>query len=165
METWRRLSHLPKDEEAQGLIIGLGIVVFVLCVAGGLLGLLRLRNYTREGWTEDQEAAAKWIIANTPRKSVFISGSNVFDIVPQLAGRVSLHQSDRLEWLFGLKKDEALVKEGMGVLQNPDAPCKIKKLKYVVNQEGVSADRQLHKFGDKWSKVYTQGKIAIWQRD
>ena len=163
--TFEQLVAMIRSEQGKGVITGMGIVLVVCSTASGMLGFVRLRKRHSKAITSDMETAAAWIAGNTPRKAVFISSAADYDIVVQLAGKVSyLHHpwfATRYGFQFGgvdrNKEIESFINESDSNI--------LPKVKYVVNTAGQSPERHLVHWGrGNWSKVYASPTVTIFQR-
>lgn len=164
VNTLYKFSKLPKGEEAQGVVIGFSIILVFCQVASSLLGFYRLSSRHVLIWNEGMEAAAEWIANNTPKKAVFISTDRDFDIVVNLAGKVSYFQSERNAWLYGFLH-HGQTREITDLLKESDSTTIAPKIKYVVNHKGICTERHLVNWGrGEWSKVFENSEIIIYQR-
>jgi hypothetical protein len=159
----KRLQAGLKTEEGKGLVIGIGAILYLLSIASGLLGVRNLHNQQLELWTPEMEKLAVWIAGNTPRKAVFVTSSQPFDPVVQLAGRVSYFQSARAAWSCGFVTEDRENEIREFVMSGGEAG--LRKATYVFNWVNKSIARPLVRWGaGNWSKVYNADGFVIFQR-
>jgi hypothetical protein len=162
--TIRKLEEKFKSEEVKGLVIGLGALVYVLSIASGLLGVRNLHDKRFEAWTPDMEALAKWIAGNTPKNAVFITSSQPFDPVVQLAGKVSFYHAPRVVWSCGFVIAEPQ-REIRELIEDAGSTTHLRQVQYAVNWANKSTDRHLVRRGNgNWSKVYNTDTFVVFQR-
>jgi hypothetical protein len=113
-------------------------------------------------WTPEMETVARWVAHNTPRKAVFISPGMDFDVLVQLAGKVSYIQNERAVSLSGFDV-AGRVAEVEQFLEESDSLTLCKKVGYVLNgDQGRTLD---HWGRGNWTKLLTMEKHALLKRE
>jgi hypothetical protein len=161
---FKRLQARFESEESKGFVIGLGVVIFFVSIFSGILGVRSLRNSISEEWNPQIEKVANWIAANTPRKAVFISTSERFDPIVELAGKQSFFQNAQAAWEFGynLEDRETQIHH---FLENGDSTALLPKVTHVLNWEKHSVHRHLIRWGDgNWTKIYNSDGFVLFQK-
>lgn len=162
--TLSRISKMPRSEEAQGVLIGLFGFLFLCNITSSALGYYRLRTKSTIAWNKDMMEVANWIADNTPKKTVFISGSADFDLIPVLAGKVAILQNAKLAWINGflpVQKESDIEK----LLKSPSLPI-LPKVKYILNNEDSIDSRYFaNAQTSNWTKVYSKGPYTLYQRN
>jgi hypothetical protein len=155
---FKKVGERLKSEELKGAVIGITIALMVGSVGSGILGFRKLRTAKAMIWSPNVESLAQWIAGNTPKKAVFISSGNEFDVVAQLAGKVLYVQSERIAWLAGFDVDGRAGEIAKFIeLGGPEEMCR--KVTYVVNRiTDISR-------WPNWTKVYSSGRETVFKRE
>lgn len=164
IETLKRLIFLPKSEELQGFLFGISIFLVFMNVASGIYGYSSLKNNFDKKWSLFEEEAAKWIAKNTPKKAVFISSSDRYDVVSTLAGKVQFLHSRSLCHLYGFN-DLNRTLEIQKLLNESDSKIFALKVEYIVNTD-KGIDRQISHWGKgNWTKEFANREVTIFKRN
>ena len=153
-----------KEEETQGIILGLSFVFSILMSISALYGFIKLYKNTDAYWSKEDEEVAEWIANNTPKKAVFIAAFNEMSVVSLLAGKVLYYHMPRLVWLnnfqLGNKQQEM-----EALLNNPASNDLIPKVEYCVHSEKNNDHFIIPEGAGKWSIVYHNNSYVIYKRN
>ena len=164
VKTLKKLVSLPKNEELQGFVFGISILLVLSNVASGIYGFYHLSNNFVQKWTPYEEEAAKWIATNTPKKSVFISSSDNYDVVSTLAGKVQFFHSPSLCHLYGFNELNRMI-EIQNLLNESYSNKFAFKVEYIVNTD-KGIDRKLAHWGrGNWTKDFSNREVTIFKRN
>lgn len=87
-------------EDLQGVFMAVVLICIVTSVLSSLVGIYNIKKYPDFLWSYDDEELARWCLANTSRKSVFlIEDSILINPVTDLAGRISYYSDHNLYWM------------------------------------------------------------------
>ena len=164
IETLKKIISLPKSEELQGFIFGISIFLVLMNVASGIYGFSQIRNNIVKKWSPLEEEAARWIATNTPKKSVFISSSDTFDVVSTLAGKVQYFHSPLLCQLYGYNELERTV-EIQNLINESDSTSIAFKVEYIVNTDKGIDRRLIHWGKGNWTKEFVNREVTIFKRN
>ena len=101
---------------------------------------------------------------NTPKKSVFISSSDTFDVVSTLAGKVQYFHSPLLCQLYGYNELERTV-EIQNLINESDSTSIAFKVEYIVNTDKGIDRRLIHWGKGNWTKEFVNREVTIFKRN
>lgn len=154
MKTFVSITKLTKNEEIKGIIIGFLILLYISSIGSSILGYYRLRNSTKYVFTEEQYQIAKKISSLTPKKSVFISSNENYDVISTLTGKQSYLQNSYLTYINDFKIDQR-EQEITSLLSHSSTTTILPKVKYILNQNDISPSRQLLNYSEEyWNVTY-----------
>jgi len=164
MKLLQNLSNMCSNEEIQGVLIGLGMIVFIISTGSAVLGFVRLKNQTIQVWDEEMLKAATWISQNTPKKALFAAAPNDYNIVSTFAGRVLYVHSPRLIWFHGFKESNSR-KEYTSFLKDFSDDSLAPKIEYILNYGEPGLSFWVPEGTGKWTTVYSEGNVTIFKRN
>ncbi|OHS95756.1 hypothetical protein TRFO_38110 [Tritrichomonas foetus] len=164
VETLKRLIFMWPGEEFQGFLFGISLFFVLANISSAIYGYNNLKNNRIEAWNSKIESTVNWIIQNTPKKAVFISTEENFDIVTTLAGKVQFLQSSELCKLYGFNhlNRSSEIDE---LLKNPNSQNLAFKVEYFVCVEDSNKKREMNTNNGNWTLEYNRHNILIYKRN